>query len=166
MAWEPSPRDPRAAFRRKVIAARRAGLGRKCACGESRPEALIPGEDPAICASCDRERRGRKMSDSHHIFGVANSPVTVLTPVNDHRAILSVAQQNWPRETLENREGSPMLAAAAKIRGFADFVLYLIQEHLLPIAGLLESLDTWLTRKLGKKYWKKMKLKAFEPKVQ
>jgi hypothetical protein len=160
------PRDPRAAHRRKVIAARRVGLGKKCTCGESRPEALIAGEDPAICARCDRKRRRWETSDYHHIFGIANSPVKISTPVTDHRASLSVSQQDWPRETLENRDGSPLLAAAAKIRGFGDFVLYLIQEHLLPGAEILEYLDAFLKRKLGKKYWKKMKLKAFEPPSQ
>lgn len=161
-----SPRDPRAAHRRKVVAARRVGLDKKCTCGESRPEALIPGEDPAICARCDRKRRRWKTSDHHHIFGIANSPVKVSTPVNDHRACLSVSQQNWPRETLENSDGSPLLVSAAKIRGFGDFVLYLIQEHLLPAAEILERLDTILKRNLGKKYWKKMKLRAFEPPSQ
>jgi hypothetical protein len=119
-----------------------------------------------ICASCDRKRRGQKTSDNHHIFGIANSPLTASIPVNDHRASLSVSQQSWPQDTLENRDGSPLLAAAAKIRGFADFVLYLMQEHLLPIARMLELLDTTLRKKLGTKYWKKMKLKAFEPNTQ
>jgi len=160
------PRDPRAAHRREVMAARRVGLDKKCTCGESRPEALIPGEDPAICAKCDRKRRKWNTSDNHHLFGIANSPGKTSIPVNDHRAFLSVSQQNWPRETLENTDGSPLLASAAKIRGFGDFVLYLIQEHLLPAAELLERFDAILKRKLGKKYWKKMKLKAFEAQSQ
>jgi hypothetical protein len=87
-------------------------------------------------------------------------------PVNDHRADLSVAQHDWPRKTLENEEGSPLLVAAAVIRGFTDILLYLVQEYLLHVADLLELLDTSLERKVGKKYWRKMKLKAFEPKSE
>jgi hypothetical protein len=160
------PRDPIAAHRREVMAARRVGIDNKCSCGESRPEALIPGKDPAICACCDRKRLGRKTSDNHHLFGIANSPLTASIPVNDHRATLTVWQRNWPPETLANSDGSPLLAGAATIRGFIDFVLYLMQERLLPIARMLELLDTIFRRKLGTKYWKKMKLKAFEPRSQ
>lgn len=160
------PSDPIAAHRRQVIAARRVGLGQKCSCGESSPEALISGKNPVICARCGRKRRGQKMSDNNHLFGIANSPLTASIPVNHHRACLSVSQQNWPTETLENRDGSPLLTAAATIRGFSDFVLYLMQEHLLPIARMLELLDTILRRKLGTKYWKKLKLKAFESSSQ
>jgi hypothetical protein len=148
------------------MAARRVGLDNACPCGESRPEALIPGSNPMICAGCDRKRRGRKTSDHHHLFAISNSPVSVSIPVNDHRASLSVSQHNWPRETLENRDGSPLLSSAAKIRGFIDFVVYLMQEHLLPIATMLELLDTILRRKLGTKYWEKLKLKALERKAQ
>jgi hypothetical protein len=160
------PSDPIAAHRRQVIAARRVGLGQKCSCGESRPGSLNSRNDSVSCARCDRKRRRQKTSDNHHVFGIANSPFTASIPVNDHRASLSVSQQNWPREILENADGSPLLAGAAKIRGFIDFVLYLMQEHLLPIATMLELLDTILRRKLGTKYWKKLKLKAFGPSRQ
>ena len=108
----------------------------------------------------------RATSDKHHIFGVANSPIYISTPINDHRAFLSTAQYNWPRKTLENKYGSPILVDAAKIRGFGDFIVYFYQEHILPVAEHLEQLDTSLTRKHGKSYWKKMKLRAFEPKTQ
>jgi hypothetical protein len=160
------PSDPIAAHRRRVIAARRVGLGQKCSCGESRPESLNSRKSPLICARCDRKRRGQKTSDNHHLFGIANSSLTASIPVNDHLAVLTVRQRDWPRQTLENRDGSPLLAGAATIRGFIDFIIYLMQEQLLPIARMLELLDTILRRKLGTKYWKKMKLKAFEPRRQ
>jgi hypothetical protein len=51
--------------------------------------------------------------DAHHVAGKANSPITVPVPVNDHRACLSVAQADWPKSTLMNAHGSPLLAAAA-----------------------------------------------------
>jgi hypothetical protein len=114
------PRDPRSAFRRKVIAARRVGEGSKCACGENRPEALIPGSDPMICAKCDRKSKGHTKMDNHHIAGDANNPGTIAVSVNDHRADLSTAQQNWPTRTLQNQDHSPLLSGAAHIRGFTE----------------------------------------------
>jgi len=159
------PRDPRSAYRRKAIAARRIGESNKCACGEARPEALISGSDPLICAKCDRRKMGRRKTDNHHIAGEANDPTTINVPVNDHRAVLSVAQQDWPPKTLQNPDRSPLLAAAARIRGFVDSSIYLMQYFLLPAAALLEHLDTLLERRLGRKWWKHTKLKAFEPKT-
>src|ERR1700723_3027125 len=158
MARKISPRDPRAVYRRRVVAARRFAIGTKCICGESRPEALVPGTKPTICYRCYRKSRQQKTRDDHHVFGRSNSPFTMSVPINDHRASLSTSQYDWPRKTLENRERSPSLAGAAFIRGFADIVVYLIDEFLLPVAEMLEVLDPILERKLGEKYWKKTKL--------
>jgi hypothetical protein len=62
-------------------------------------------------------------------------------------------QYDWPKETGENPEGSPFLAAAGCIRGFCDTVYYLIEIMLLWIADLLEAADFALTKTLGPKYW-------------
>ena len=148
---------PRAVHRREVIAARRTG-GNACRCGEGRPEALIATSDPITCARCDRKRKRKKITDGHHIAGQANDPTTISTPVNDHRAELSVAQQDWPPKTFENPEGSPLLAEAARIRGLMDTSVYLMSHFLRPGAALLENLDALLERKLGKKWWRKLKL--------
>lgn len=163
MAHRIPPRNPRKAHRLEVVATRRVGLGKVCSCGESNPQALIPGSDPPTCAKCDRGKKKRRTFDDHHPFGKANSPITISIPVNDHRGMLTVAQHDWPAKTLENEEGSPLLTAAAMIRGFADIFLYLINKFLLWIADMLEYLDTILRRRLGRKYWIKTKLKAFEP---
>lgn len=157
------PQDPRAAHRREVIATRRVGEGNRCACGEDRPEALIPGSDPLTCRACDRQARSSSGRDDHHIAGEANNPMTINVPVNDHEAELSTPQRDWPRKTLENPDRSPLLSAAAHIRGFIDTVVYLITKFLLWIAGMLELLDTTLEKKLGEKWWKHTKLKSFEP---
>jgi hypothetical protein len=107
---------------------------------------------------------GRRKTDDHHIAGQANNPMTISVPVNDHRAELSVAQQGWPPKTLRNPDHSPLLAAAARIRGFVDTSIYLMQHFLVPAAVILEFLDTMLERKLGRKWWKNTKLESFEPK--
>ncbi len=102
--------------------------------------------------------------DNHHPFGKANSPFTIPVPVNDHRAELNVAQQDWSKETLENPDGSPLLAGAARIRGFVDTVIHLIEKGLLWVAEILEALDGFLVEKLGPKWWAGTPLARFAPK--
>jgi hypothetical protein len=156
--------DPEGAYMRKTIAQRSVGLNTKCACGEARPEALIREKKRVICHECKRRERGMKTKDDHHAFGKANNPATISIPVNDHRAELNTAQQDWPKKTLENPDGSPLLAAAASVRGFIDTVLYLIEKGLHWIAEMLEKADAFLTEKFGKKWWVGTELEKFAPK--
>lgn len=158
-------RDPGAARVRKARAKRRAGVGAACACGEERPEALIPNSDPKVCAACDRKKKGKTTVDDHHVAGKANSTTTAPILVNDHRAELSVAQQEgWPQQTLENPDGSPLLAAAAGLRGFKDTVLYLMEKLLLWAADMLEQLDAFLQERQGPKWWVGTPVEQFAPK--
>ena len=102
--------------------------------------------------------------DDHHFAGESNSPVKVPTPVNDHRAELSVAQQDWPKETRENPDGCPLLAAAACGRGFIDYMVYLIRKGLLWVTEMLEALSAYLKEKLGPNWWIGTPLEQFAPK--
>jgi hypothetical protein len=163
MAKRLAPRNIKAKYRREAIAARRVGDGQKCKCGEKRTRALIPGSDPMICAKCDRKAKKKTPFDDHHLAGNANSSATLPIPVNDHRAELSEAQHDWPKKTLENPGGSPLLSGAAHIRGFADTVVYLIETFLRWIADMLEYLDTVLEQKSGQKWWRGTNLGSFEP---
>ena len=158
------PRNPRAAHRRKFVRERVLGVNAQCKCGESRPEALLTDRNPVICIACDRRERAISDRDDHHIAAEANSPITINVPANDHEAELSTPQRDWPQKTVRNQDGSPLLSAAAHIRGFVDTVIYLITKFLLWIAELLELLDTILEENWGRKWWKGMKLEAFEPK--
>jgi hypothetical protein len=140
-------RDPIQVHQRKTIAARRVGEDVQCACGEKRPEALIAGTNPIICARCQRKSRGHSAFDYHHPAGTANIPVTIPIPVNDHRAILTVDQYDWPPETLENPDQLRSLKAAAHIRGLVKTNEYLIgqlsylnDKLLRPLPELLEKL--------------------------
>lgn len=160
--------DPIAAFQRQTTSALRLGLGARCSCGESRPEALISNSNPISCAGCDRARRGKAGTDNHHVAGKANNSTTIPIPVNDHRARLSVAQYDWPKQTRENPDGSPLLAAAACIRGFIDTITYvidtilhLIDKLLLWIPEMLEGYDAFLVKALGRKYWLNTELEQF-----
>jgi hypothetical protein len=155
-------RDPIADFQREETAARRVGKGQKCKCGESRPQALLVKSKHVICAECKRKKSGQSTFDEHHFAGKANDSITVPIPVNDHRSVLSVVQHDWPRETLENRGGSPLLASAAKIRGSADMILYLV-EKTIRVAEMNEILHSFLEKKLGPKWWVKTEIEQFEP---
>jgi len=157
-------RDPSGAYRRQVVAARRVGVNARCSCGEARPEALIAGSNPTICAACERSAKGRATIDQHHFAGQANNPATIPVPVNDHRADLSVAQMEWPRSTLTNTDGSPLLAGAACLRGYIDTILYVLEEGVPWLANFLEKLDEFLVKKLGPKWWANTAIAKFAPK--
>ena len=80
------------------------------------------------------------------------------------RAELNVAQHDWPKETLENKERNPVLAAAGCVRGFVDRVIYLLKKLLLWIPEMLEALNKFLCQKLGPKWWVGTELEQFVPK--
>jgi hypothetical protein len=155
--------DPSAAYVRRAIAARRVGE-RRCACGESRPKALISKREPIMCHECWRKQEAKSVTDDHHPAGENNDSLTVPIPVNDHRAELNVAQYDWPKPTLENPDASPLLARAACIRGYIDTNEYLVDNLLLPSAEVYELLDTLLTEKFGQKWWLNTELVRFVPK--
>lgn len=147
-------RDPIGKELRRSNAERRVGPGSKCAyCGEPRPEALIARSHPMICAECRRKQRGHSTLDGHHPAGEANHKLTIPVPVKDHRAILTPAMYDWPKQTRENPNGAPLLAAAACIRGFCDTVIYLINKLIYWIAEFLEALHEKLVCEYGEHYW-------------
>lgn|GEM_PF-2247479 len=142
-------RDPIKVWVRESRAQRRVGIGAACPCGEVRPFALLP---TGVCFACDRITRGREPFENHHVFGKRNGPCMVRMPVNDHRAVLSVAQLSWPPKTQENVGGSPLLRAAAHVRGFSDMIRHLLDECEW-ISNCLEQLDEWLSNTLGPSWW-------------
>lgn len=150
--------DPIRAYRRQSVAARRK-VGQSCKCGENRAEALV-----VICAECLREASGQSICDAHHVAARANHRLTVPVPANDHRAILSDAQYDWPTATFENKAGSPLLAGAGCIRGYYETNSYLTDQLLIWVAKLLEALDEVLTERLGPNWWVGTKLEQFAPK--
>jgi len=163
MTKKPPQRDPESAWVRSAKAARRFGISARCACGETRPEALVPNSNPVICAACDRARKGKTTMDNHDVAGRSNSPIKTRVPVNDHRAVLSLAQYDWPKATLENKARSPLLARAACVRGFVDTNAYLVDKLLLPHAEFCELLDSMLAEKLGPEWWLNTDLEKFAP---
>ena len=162
MTSSKAPRDPIRAFQRKSKAVRRTGINNRCACGETRVEALIANS--GICAECRRRCKGQNIMDKHHVAGKANSPITVSVRANDHRAVLSVAQYDWPRETLENSAGCPLLAGAGCIRGFIDTLRYMVETLLRWIAEMLEVLSVFMLEKYGPRWWVNTPLVVFTQK--
>jgi hypothetical protein len=156
-------RDPSAAYVRQAISARRVA-GRKCACGEERPGALVSEKDPIICYECLSRENGRATVEDHHVAGAANNPTTIPVPGNDHRADLNAAQYDWPKKTLENPEGSPLLARAGCIRGYIDTNDYLIRQFVQADPEFYECLDAFLTEKFGPQWWVNTRLEKFAPK--
>jgi hypothetical protein len=93
------------------------------------------------------------MFEAHHVAGRANSATTLPLPINDHRAELSLAQYEWAQNTLQNPEGSPLLAMSGCIRGFIDALIYLIRKLLGWIPEALEAHDAQLREQQGPKWW-------------
>ena len=153
-----TPEDPIRAHTRKEIAARRKA-GQSCKCGETQPQALT-----TICVECLRKLSGKSASDDHHPAGRANHPATVKIPANDHAAVLTDAQYDWPKETWENPDGNPLLAAAACIRGYYDTNTYLTDALLLWVARFLEALYPFLRERLEPEWWEGTTLEQFAPK--
>lgn len=146
-------RDPVAAWLRATRAQRRVGVKAACAlCGERRPYALIAGRVPPCCFRCERLAHGRSPYELNHPFGQRNSDLTIRCPINDHRAVLSVAQYNWPPETLENPAGDPFLAAAARFRGLHDNFEYMLADCVRE-AERLEQLSATMRQKYGERWW-------------
>jgi hypothetical protein len=165
MSKKTPKRDPIRARQRAAAAARRMATRAKChICGESRPLALIRGSNPLICAECQRKEQAKSPMDRHHVAGKNNHPGTVEIPANDHRAQLSQDQYDWPKQTLENPDGSPLRRAAAFVRGAIDMIFHIVDKYLPVVADLLEKLDDYLMEKWGRKYWVGTPLAAFAPK--
>lgn len=154
-------RDPIGASKRRGIALRRLGQRKGCRCGESRPEALITTERALTCVECRRIKQRSSTQDHHHSAGRANCDKTISIPANDHRAILSAAQYEWPMRTLRNPDRSPLLSIAAKTRGTGDHLRYLSHDVLPGSPEFLEQLDQILTQRFGRRWWKQF---GFDPK--
>ena len=78
-------------------------------------------------------------------------------------AVLNVLQHDWPKETLENPDRSPLLAAAGRNRGYIETNAYLV-ALLRQNTKVLEVLDAYLVKRLGEKWWVDTELEQFAPK--
>jgi hypothetical protein len=123
-------------------------------CGEQDPFTLSGRDPDVICYECLARRSGKSPTEEHHPFGRRNDPLTVRVPGNPHRT-LSALQRSWPVRTLRNPEGSPLLRAAATVRGWLN-VLHVIVERVGWVPAYLERLDQQLTGRLGPRWWTRL----------
>jgi hypothetical protein len=143
MDTNPIKTDARQARRQRVLP-----RDAQCACGETDIRCLIPSGNGVICYACRPVGAGRSRTEQHHVAGRHNLDATVPIPNNDHR-ILSDRQQDWPSRTLRNPDWSPLLQAAAAIRGWLDVLVLIIERAIGWIPGFLEALDAWLCERIG-----------------
>lgn len=145
--------DPIKRGARKAKARRQVGLGSCVDCGESNVDRLVRRSRPRRCLPCYAARKGKKVTETHHIAGKANSPITVEVPIADHR-VLSEAQYEWPPGGPSNPDGSPLIAAAGFLDGAADFIEHLIVNGMRYLADFLRKLDAWLRERMSPSWWK------------
>lgn len=143
----PIRRDARRARRQRTL-----GPDAACACGETDPRCLVETDSGVRCYGCSAHDAGRPDTERHHIAGRHNLPTTVAMRNNDHR-IASDLQQDWPMTTLRNPNHSPLLQAAAAIRGWMDVLLLILERAVGWIPRFLEALDAWLCGRLGDAWW-------------
>jgi hypothetical protein len=155
-------KDPIKAGARRAKAHRRAGDGAHCTdCGETNPSLLVRSSRPRRCKHCHAISAGKKPIESHHIAARANSPVTIDVPINDHQ-LLSEAQREWPPRTMQNPDGSPLIALAGSLRGLADLLGELFVRFMHSLADLAESVDGWLRHQYGP-WWKGTQFDGWQP---
>jgi hypothetical protein len=146
--------DPIQEDAREARRGRRVGPGAVCErCGERDVRTLKRYGKRVLCYEHRRLETGDSPMEKHHPMSKSNSERFVVIPGNDHR-VLNEYQRAWPLGTLRNPDESPLLRAAAAIRGWLD-VLHLLAERIVGwIPEWLEQLDAWLRRRLGSRWWK------------
>ena len=122
-------------------------------CNETDPRALTSVYPTIVCYEHAQLARGRAWVEEDHLSGRHNDSTTAPLPGNDHR-VRSEMQIVWPRETLRNPDGSPLLQAAASLRGWLDVLRLMLERTVGWIPAFLEALDAWLRTRLGGRWWK------------
>jgi hypothetical protein len=122
------------------------------ACNETDPLALTGRAPDLRCYECDRLARGKPWVEQQHPAGQHNHSATVPIPGNDHRVVDSL-KHDWPRDTLRNADSSPLLIAAACLRGWLDTLQLIIGRTVGWIPTFLEALHAWLLDRLGAGWW-------------
>lgn len=72
-------------------------------------------------------------------------------------------QRDWPVRTLRNPHGSPLLAAAAAMRGWLDVLRLILERTVGYIPAFLEELDKKLCERLGNRWWEELGLEVTAP---
>jgi hypothetical protein len=123
-------------------------------CDETDPAALTGTFPNITCYEHLAERQGRSWTEGDHLAGQHNCPTEIVElPGNDHRA-KSDLMTEWPDRTIRNPDQSPLIRAAATIRGWLEVLRIIIMRAVGWIPPFLERLDAWLTSRVGVTWWK------------
>lgn len=123
-------------------------------CPEANPFALTGAHPNILCFEHLAEQRGRSTLDGHHAAGRHNDPEDIVkVPANDHAVLTHDLQALWPQATLRNPTGSPLLKAAAALRGWLDVLVLILERTVGWIPNFLEVLDAYLAQVLGDRWW-------------
>jgi hypothetical protein len=123
-------------------------------CGEQNPLALCGTAPDIRCYECLAQAEGRSVTEGHHVAGRQNDPDDIVPVLgNDHRVLSDAQTHEWPSRTLRNPEGSPLLAAAAAIRGWLDILRLVMDRTVGWVPGFLEALDAFLRTQRGEQWW-------------
>jgi hypothetical protein len=146
-------------FRDERLEVRFATLGTRspccsvAGCRETNPFALSGTHPNLVCAEHRASNLGHVPIDGHHSKGRANDADDVIPALANDHAVLSELQRFWPQRTLRNPDGSPLLRAAAALRGWLDVLRLMLERTVGWIPDFLESLDAWLSQRLGTRWW-------------
>ena len=148
--------NARARHRRETLAIRRVGLGKKCACGESRPEAIIPGINGRLAPSAIVSSIGTP--DRINITYLEKQTIPNFSiPVNDHRASSAMHSKNGRKRLCKTVTRVPCSPGCEHPRFYRfDSPPPPKNRCCLPRSPL-KRLDTYLTIKYGKRYFEKVK---------
>lgn len=142
------------AERRREAAYERLGTRTpKCRyCPETDPVVLTGAAPNIVCYQCQAVQAGKPPTEEHHLGGQHNHPFIVPIPANDHRR-LNDMQNDWPRDTLTNPDGSPLIGIVGLLRGAIDVLLLIIKGILVRLPATLEDLNQKLTTYIGPAWW-------------
>jgi len=127
-------------------------------CTETDPFALTGVDPHVLCAEHRADAEGKSWTQGHHVSARANDPQDVRAiPANDHAVVTLKHQSEWPRETLRNPDGSPLLQAAASLRGWLDMLRLVLERSVGWVPDLLERLDSWLRERIGPRWWEEFR---------
>lgn len=122
-------------------------------CDEVDPLALTGVAPEIFCYEHEAVRKNRPWSEGHHLAGRRNDEETVGVPGNDHRILSELQNVRWARDTLRNPDASPLLRAAAALRGWLDVLTLIVTRTAGWVPPFLEQLDAWLREQIGPRWW-------------
>jgi hypothetical protein len=132
--------------------ANRIGHDPKCeGCGEEDIRALHLVHGCIQCTECDLEVVGRSPYERHHPAGRRNDRFSISIPANDH-AVLSDAQNDWPKEVLMKDTKDILKGLAAWLLGLENIFDH-ISNKSKPWSKMLLDLRSYLEIKLGENWW-------------